>query len=56
MTSNPYMQQLLEKGYTEQEIRQTPAPKKTFPCTIGLRTFDTEEQYEEALHNFLNGY
>ena len=53
--ANPYVQTLLEKGYTVAETR-TPAPKRTFPCTIGARTFETEEQYQEALHDFLNGY
>lgn len=53
--SNPYVQHLMEKGYSAAECR-TPAPRKTFPCTIGLRTFETEEEYLEALADFLNGY
>jgi hypothetical protein len=56
MTSNPYVDQLVQKGYTEQEVRSTRASKRTFPCTIGLRTFNTEEEYQEALADFLNGY
>jgi len=58
MTDNPYMAHIMEKGYTEQEIRQSmsPAPKKVFPCTIGLRTYNTQEEYDEALADFLNGY
>jgi len=56
MIANPYVAQLVEKGYTEQEVRSTPARKRTFPCTIGLRTFNTEEEYQEALADFLNGY
>ena len=55
MTSNPYVAQLIEKGYTEQECRTARAPKRTFPCTIGSRTFQTEEAYKDALHDFLNG-
>lgn len=55
MTSNPYVAQLIEKGYSEQECRTTSSPKRTFPCTIGLRTFNTEEEYQEALSEFLNG-
>ena len=55
MTSNPYVAHLMEKGYAEQECRSSRASKKTFPCTIGLRTFDTQEEYDEALHDFLNG-
>jgi len=53
--SNPYVQHLQQKGYSAAECR-TPAPRKTFPCTIGLRTFETEEEYKEALADFLNGY
>ncbi|MBM4056706.1 MAG: hypothetical protein FJ275_00460 [Planctomycetes bacterium] len=53
--SNPYVQVLLEKGYTAAECRK-PAAKRQFPCTIGARTFETEEQYREALADFLNGY
>jgi hypothetical protein len=29
--------------------------KKTFPCVIHGRKFDTEEQYFEAIHDFMNG-
>ncbi len=53
---NPYTQQLLQKGYTESETRTPSKTKRTYPCTIGLRTFHTEEEYQEALHDFLNGY
>lgn len=52
--SNPYVQTLLEKGYTVAETRK-PAAKKTFPCTIGWRYFETEADYKEALADFLNG-
>ena len=55
MTSNPYVDHLIEKGYTERECRSARSPKRTFPCTIGFRTFDTEEEYQNALHDFLNG-
>jgi hypothetical protein len=54
-SSNPYVQHLEQKGYSAAECR-TPAPRRTFPCTIGMRTFETEEQYQEALADFLNGY
>ena len=57
MTTNPYVQTLLQKGYTVAETRQTSfGRKKTFPCTIGLRTFQTQEEYDEALADFMNGY
>jgi hypothetical protein len=52
--NNPYVQTLLEKGYTEAECR-TPAPKKQFPLTMYGRTFLTEEDYNEAIADFLNG-
>jgi hypothetical protein len=55
MSNNPYVQTLLQKGYTEAETRK-PATKKQFPCTIGLRTFQTQEEYDEALAEFMNGY
>lgn len=54
-TSNPYVQTLLEKGYSVAETRM-PAPKKQFPCTIGARYFATEAEYKKALAEFLNGY
>ena len=54
---NPYAQLLLEKGYTKREINQIKSrTKRTFPCTIGLRHFATEQEYMDALHEFLNGY
>ena len=53
MTSNPYVQQILSQG---KEPSKAPAPKRTFPCTIGARTFETEAEYREALADFLNGY
>ena len=51
--NNPYVQTLLEKGYTVAECR-TPAPKKQFPLTMYGRTFLTEEDYNEAIADFLN--
>jgi len=54
--SNPYVQTLLEKGYTVAETRQAKKTQRTFPCTIGYRTFETEAEYKEALADFLNGY
>ena len=52
--TNPYVQTLLEKGYTVAECR-TPAPKQQFPLTIYGRTFETEADYNEAIADFLNG-
>ena len=49
---NAYEAQILAKG---RDLPTTPAPKATYPRTIGGRTFQTEEQYQEALADFLNG-
>ena len=56
-TSNPYVDTLIEMGYDKQdcEVASTMFQKKTFPCVIHGRQFDTEEQYNEELHEFLNG-
>jgi hypothetical protein len=52
--NNPYVQVLIEKGYTVAECR-TPATKKQFPLTIHGRVYETEEAYKEAIADFLNG-
>ena len=51
--SNPYTQQVLDKG---RDLPKASATKRTFPLTIGYRTFETEAEYQEALADFLNGY
>jgi hypothetical protein len=57
MNNNPYVQYCIEKGYTAAEARETKRRMtRTFPCTIGARTYETEAQYQEALADFLNGY
>ena len=53
MNSNPYAQQIREQG---KEPSKATAPKRIYPLTIGARTFYSEEQYQEALADFLNGY
>tara|TARA_S200002703_G_scaffold64608_1_gene55885 strand:- start:426 stop:605 length:180 start_codon:yes stop_codon:yes gene_type:complete len=55
--SNPYVQTLLEMGYDQQDVQvaSTMFQKKTFPCTIYGRTFETEEQYHQELHDFISG-
>jgi hypothetical protein len=54
-SSNPYIAHLQQKGYTEREIRQsmTPAPK-VVPAHLQDR-YDSWEEYQEALADFLNG-
>jgi len=55
--NNPYVENLVEMGYDRQdvEVASTMFQKKTFPCVIHGRTFETEEQYHEELHEFMNG-
>ena len=55
-TKNPYEQTLLQKGYSIGEIRQIKSTQtRTFPLTMYGRTFHTEAEYLDALHDFLNG-
>ncbi len=54
---NPYVENLVEMGYDRQdvEVASTMFQKKTFPCVIHGRQFDTEEQYYAELHEYMNG-
>lgn len=54
---NPYVQNLIEMGYDKQdvEVASTMFKKKTFPCVIHGRQFDTEEEYHQAIHDYMNG-
>lgn len=45
-------QQIAQQG---KEVSTAPAPRQQFPRTIHGRTFETEAEYTEALHDFLNG-
>ena len=49
--SNPYVAQILSQG---KEPSKAPAPKATYPRTIGARVFQTEADYQEALADWLN--
>lgn len=55
--NNPYIQNLIDMGYDKKdcEVASTMFQKKTFPCEIHGRVFDTEEQYLSELHDFMNG-
>lgn len=54
---NPYVQNLIDMGYDEQDVLVVSDmfKKHTFPCVIHGRSFDTEEQYYEELHEYMNG-
>jgi len=56
-TSNPYVNTLVEMGYDRQDCEMVAAAgqEKIFPCVIHGRTFDTKEQYDEELADYLNG-
>ena len=51
-TNNPYVQQILSKG---RDYVPTPAKMGEFPKTIHGRVFNTEDEYREALADFMNG-
>ena len=51
-TNNPYAQQVLAQG---RDLSNAPARKREFPCTIHGRVFETENDYQEAMVDFLNG-
>ena len=55
--TNPYVENLVQKGYDRNEcnVASTMFQRRTFPCTIHGVTFDTADEYYEALHDFLNG-
>ena len=54
---NPYVENLVQMGYDRQDVETTSTmfQKKTFPYTIHGRTYQTEEEYNEAIHEFMNG-
>lgn len=51
--SNPYKEQIQAQG---KEPSKAPAPKRTYPYTVGWRTFHSEEEYQEALADWKNGH
>ena len=55
--SNPYVEQLIEMGYDRADCETVASAgmKKTFPLTIHGRVYETQEQYDEALADFING-
>ena len=54
---NPYVENLVSMGYDRKDVEtaSTMFQKKTFPYTIHGRTYQTEEEYNEAIHDFMNG-
>jgi len=56
-SNNPYVNNLVAMGYDRQDCEMVAAAglEKTFPCVIHGRTFDSQEQYDQELHDYLNG-
>ncbi len=55
MSNNPYIAHIMQKGYTEREIRQDMKPyPRAVPAHLQDR-FSTYEEYEEAIGEMLNG-
>ena len=54
---NPYAQNLIEMGYDETDVNvaSTMFQKHEFPLTMYGRTYNTEEEYFSAIHDFMNG-
>ena len=55
--SNPYVENLIQMGYDRKDVEtaSTMFQKKSFPYTIHGRTYQTEEEYNAAIHEFMNG-
>ena len=55
--NNPYVANLIEMGYDEADCQMVASVgiKKTFPCNIHGRVFNTQEEYNDALADYING-
>jgi hypothetical protein len=54
---NPYVQNLIEMGYDEADCQMVAAAgvKKKFPLNIHGRIFNTQEEYDAAVREYING-
>jgi hypothetical protein len=56
--SNPYVENLIQMGYDAQDcynVASVGESNVTYPRTIYGRTFETEQEYKDALADFING-
>ena len=55
--ANPYVENLVQMGYDRADCETVAAAgvDKTFPLNIHGRVYQTQEEYDAALHDFLNG-
>ena len=51
-TNNIYAQQVLAQA---RDLSNKPATVGEYPKTVYGRTFETHEEYLEAIHEFMNG-
>ena len=55
---NPYAQNLIEMGYDAQDCYTVAAVGElnpTYPRNIHGRIFETEEEYKQAVREYING-
>jgi hypothetical protein len=54
---NPYVQNLIEMGYDEADCQMVAAAgvEKKFPLNIHGRIFNTQEEYDAELREYING-
>ena len=54
---NPYVENLVQMGYDRADCETVAVAglDKTFPMNIHGKVYQTQEEYDEALHDFLNG-
>jgi len=54
---NPYVENLVSMGYDRADCETVAVAgiDKTFPLNIHGRVYQTQEEYDESLHDFLNG-
>ena len=55
--TNPYVENLIEMGYDRSDCETVAVAgvDKTFPLNIHGRVYQTQEEYDAALHDFING-
>ena len=55
--NNPYVENLVAMGYDRADCETVAVAgvNKTFPLNIHGRVYQTQEEYDEALHDFING-
>jgi hypothetical protein len=54
---NPYVQNLIEMGYDAADCYTVASAglNKTFPLEIHGRVYQTQQQYDDAIADFING-